>query len=81
MDTLFEKLDRLSGPLGSLLDAALNRLAPHTTASACGWGALCATGCSSTCQTGRVLYKIWANSAIDCTHGNYRVTCFHGCIC
>jgi hypothetical protein len=78
MDTLFEKLDQLSSPLGSLFDTVLNRLAPHTTASACGGGTVCHTGCSQSCHLGGQLYRYWAKSPRDCTLGNTTL-CFYGC--
>jgi hypothetical protein len=86
MDTLFEKLDQLSSPLGSLLDVVLNRLAPHTTASAaCGGGpgtVYCGYVCGARCQNGALLEtKYWAHTVTDCVNRNYSAICGKGCIC
>jgi hypothetical protein len=82
MDALFEKLDRLSSPLGSLLDAALNRLTPHVTASAlvCNGHYLCQTTCSSVCGgTGARLMIFHYSTSSTCTH--ITGTCSNGCRC
>jgi hypothetical protein len=83
MNALFEKLDQLSSPLGSLLDAALNRLAPHTTASACG-GVLCYVTCGGVCGPccgHQIEYLHYAPSAYDCNHHINITQCPNGCRC
>ena len=78
MDTLFEKLSQLSSPLGSLLDAALNRLAPHTTASACGGGLVfCYVTCTGHCRSVGFLLKtlVYAPSDADCDNNTHLTRC------
>jgi hypothetical protein len=84
MDALFEKLDRLSSPLGSLLDAALNRLVPHATASAlvCGSFYLCYVTCGAICGaagSGTRLIIAHYSTSSACTH--ITGTCSEGCHC
>lgn len=81
MNILFEKLDQLSNPLGFLLDAAMNRLVPHTTASACGAKVLCRITCSGKCGSiGNPLKTlIYAPSQADCNNGTHLVRCPSGC--
>ena len=82
MDTLLETLDRLSSPLGSLLDSALARLAPSTTASACGGNVFCGSrGCSFACGNKRSAeVTVWADSERDCDLGLSH-TCVGPCTC
>lgn len=80
MNTLFEKLDRLSSPLGSLLDAALNHLAPHATASAC-TGHICGVVCSGACGPccgHQVKWLVIATSGTNCSR---TTRCPDGCGC
>ena len=83
MDTLLKKLDRLSSPLGSLLDAALERLVPHTIASAatCGSGLhYCHTTCTGVCDRGGKLVTVYyAARGTNCSGA--LVACGHGCGC
>ncbi len=86
MDALFEKLDRLSSPLGLLLDAALNRLAPHVMASAsvCGGYILCYTTCGGVCGPccgHQIEYLHYASSTYDCQHRINIRQCSNGCRC
>lgn len=81
MDTLFAKLDQLSGPLGALLDAVLNRLAPHTTASACGGNIYCGSKCTGPCRTGHEKVSYWANTQEACFLQHWSAICFKGCLC
>jgi len=80
MDALLKKLDKLSSPLGSLFDAALDRLVPHTTASACG-GHFCYATCSGVCGPccgNRILTVHYALHGTDCSH---TTACISGCAC
>ena len=66
MDALFEKLDRLSSPVGTLLDKALARLAPQTTAAAACYSNVRCTQhwyCGSRCSTNPLLYLYYQGYA------------------
>lgn len=83
MDALFEKLERLSSPLGSLLDAALNRLVPHTSAAACGGRVFCGSpGCSFRCGNGHLAQVfLYAPTERDCDVGINITRCLGPCNC
>lgn len=84
MDTIFRKLDRMSSPIGSLLDAVLTRLVPQTTASACGGAYYCGDACGgSICDHyGDIhYYKYYAASVWDCQNHVNLSRCDQGCFC
>lgn len=89
MDALFEKLDRLSSPIGGLLDKALARLAPQTTAAAiCDKTCGCPGRefCGARCNTGPVamyeLYYVYRhNCGEDCSTNGARCSIAQGCLC
>ncbi len=83
MDALFERLDRLSRPLGTLLDSVLNRLTPQVTASAlvCGGYYLCYTTCDGVCGPccGHQVETLHYSTSSACTH--ITGSCPNGCRC
>jgi hypothetical protein len=83
MDTIFEKLDRMSRPIGALLDTVLARLAPQTTAAACGNRYYCGDGCGGYCDHfgDKTYYKYFAASIWDCQNHTNLTACYQGCFC
>lgn len=86
MDALFQKLDRLSSPIGTVLDKALARLAPQTTVAAAscpGNSHFCYDTCGSRCGTGHIAqynyYYVCAYT--DCSLPQDRFSHLIGCLC
>lgn len=74
------------GPLTALIDTLVSRIAPSTTARACGGNFFCHTGC---CRAGvccihdpncTATCNFYANTPFDCENGN-EIACLAGCGC
>jgi hypothetical protein len=91
LDTLLSQVDHLTGrlgPLTTLLDTLVSRIAPTTTAKACGGNVFCHRACGgygacctqypATCAAS---YNVYADNGPDCYTGLHWTECFIGCGC
>jgi hypothetical protein len=81
VSTIARQTERF-GLFNSVLDWAVSKILPQTTAAAACSGVLCFYTCEGTCgPNARARYATYATSQANCDNGTYSATgCYTGCI-